>query len=140
MFNLCFSFSSVSLIGVNVSWKGVNLFLINVYSLCESRARQILWKEIRDFKRKFSAGEWCVCGDFNAVRNDSERKIKNSMVNRFEMIDLCEFIDGMKVINVPSVGKFTWFNANGSVMSRLDRFLLSEGLIDFGRLRAGRGE
>ncbi|PNX98293.1 cysteine-rich receptor-like protein kinase [Trifolium pratense] len=37
----------------------------------------------------------------------------------------------MEIIDVPVTGKkFTWFSADGKTMSRLDRFLLSEGFID----------
>ncbi|GAU28116.1 hypothetical protein TSUD_295530 [Trifolium subterraneum] len=39
----------------------------------------------------------------------------------------------MEVIDVPVTGKkFSWFNADGSAMSRLDRFLLSDGFIEKG--------
>jgi hypothetical protein len=39
----------------------------------------------------------------------------------------------MEVIDIPMSGKkFTWFNSEGTTMSRLDRFLLSEGFIDKG--------
>ncbi|MCI65761.1 cysteine-rich receptor-like protein kinase, partial [Trifolium medium] len=36
----------------------------------------------------------------------------------------------MEVVDVPVLGKkFTWFSADGKSMSRLDRFLLSDGFI-----------
>lgn len=42
-----------------------------------------------------------------------------------------EFIDYMELVNVPFIGNiFTWSNKEGSVRSSLDRFLLSESLID----------
>ncbi|GAU24019.1 hypothetical protein TSUD_328220 [Trifolium subterraneum] len=43
------------------------------------------------------------------------------------------FMEAMKVIDIPILGKkFTWFNSDGSKMSILDRFLLSEGFIHKG--------
>lgn len=37
----------------------------------------------------------------------------------------------MDLIDISVSGKrFTWFNSNGTAMSRIDRFLLSEGVID----------
>lgn len=124
-FDLYFRFSGVGFVGVNDRWKWVNLFLINVYSSYESRAKRFRWKEVRDYKSKFLAGEWCIYGDFNAIKNNLERKSENFMVNRSEILDFCEFIDGMKVIDIPSVGsKFNWFNVEGLAMTRLNRFLL----------------
>ncbi|PNX83060.1 cysteine-rich receptor-like protein kinase [Trifolium pratense] len=39
----------------------------------------------------------------------------------------------MKVIDIPVAGKkFSWFSADGKAMSRLDRFLLSDGFIERG--------
>ncbi|PNX80406.1 cysteine-rich receptor-like protein kinase, partial [Trifolium pratense] len=39
----------------------------------------------------------------------------------------------MEVVDVPVSGKqFSWFSSDGNVMSRLDRFLVSEGFIDKG--------
>ncbi|XP_058775262.1 uncharacterized protein LOC131649520 [Vicia villosa] len=37
----------------------------------------------------------------------------------------------MELVDLPTIGgKFTWFKSNGKAMSRLDRFLLSESLVD----------
>jgi exonuclease III len=50
-----------------------------------------------------------------------------------ERTGFSDFIEAMEVIDIPMSGKkFTWFNSEGTVMSRLDRFLLSEGFIDKG--------
>jgi hypothetical protein len=39
----------------------------------------------------------------------------------------------MEVVDVPVTGKkFTWFSGDGFAMSRLDRFLLSDGFIEKG--------
>jgi hypothetical protein len=41
----------------------------------------------------------------------------------------------MELVDIPVLGKkFTWFNSDGSAMSRLDRFLLSEVFISKGSI------
>ncbi|GLU23474.1 hypothetical protein SLE2022_394740 [Rubroshorea leprosula] len=64
-------------------------------------------------------------GDFNAVRNEQERK--GGMSIRREMPEFDEFINECGLVDLPLIGrKFTWYHSNGASMSRLDRFLLSE--------------
>lgn len=54
----------------------------------------------------------------------------SSVVSQIEIDEFNCFIENMEVIDVPILGKsFTWFNADGSSRSRLDRFLLFERLI-----------
>ncbi|XP_058760611.1 uncharacterized protein LOC131633951 [Vicia villosa] len=48
-----------------------------------------------------------------------------------EMEEFNEFIDMLDLVDVLVVGgRFTWSNKEGNAKSRLDRFLLSDGLID----------
>ncbi|GAU20609.1 hypothetical protein TSUD_33450 [Trifolium subterraneum] len=57
-------------------------------------------------------------------------KFHQGSVERTEFV---QFIDAMELIDIPVLGKkFTWSNSDNSVMSRLDRFLLSEGIIEKG--------
>lgn len=60
--------------GINVNWKGLNLYVVNVYSSCMLLDKRNYWKELIEFKRKLSPREWCICGDFNAVKKERERK------------------------------------------------------------------
>ncbi|CAK8534207.1 unnamed protein product [Lathyrus sativus] len=47
------------------------------------------------------------------------------------MEDFSSFIDIIEVVDLPTVGnQFTWFSTNGRLKSRLDHFLVSEGIID----------
>lgn len=42
-----------------------------------------------------------------------------------------DLINLMELVDVPTIGtKFTWTNLEGSLRSRLGRFILAEGLID----------
>lgn len=48
-----------------------------------------------------------------------------------EMEIFGDFIVGTKLINLSLIGrKFTWYKPDGSTMSRLDRFLISEEWLD----------
>lgn len=52
-------------------------------------------------------------------------------INNLELVEFGEFIYDMDLLDLQVVGnKFTWFNVVGNLMSRLDRFLIYEGLAD----------
>jgi hypothetical protein len=82
-------------------------------------------------------GEWCVGGDFNSISKVGERKGRsNGGGNQSERVEFSQFIDAMELIDIPISGKkFSWFSSDGSSMSRLDRFLLSEGFIEKGGIK-----
>lgn len=49
---------------------------------------------------------------------------------RGEMEDFCLFIDLMELVDVSVVGSIhIWINSSRSAGSRLDRFLISEGIV-----------
>ncbi|GAU48137.1 hypothetical protein TSUD_293770 [Trifolium subterraneum] len=77
-------------------------------------------------------GEWCLGGDFNLISKVGERRGSSSGAWRQgEKIEFIQFIDALEVVDIPLKGKmFTWFNSDGSAMSRLNRFLVSEGFIE----------
>lgn len=78
-------------------------------------------------KRGFGRGAWCLMGDFNAIKNQCERRGAISQENKSEILGFSQFIEDMELIDIPTYGrKFSWFKSDGSVMSRLDRFLVSE--------------
>ena len=50
---------------------------------------------------------------------------------RGEITEFNNFIDESQLIDVPLIGnKFTWFSPDGKAMSKLDRFLFSEGILN----------
>ncbi|MCI20776.1 cysteine-rich receptor-like protein kinase, partial [Trifolium medium] len=58
------------------------------------------------------------------------RRGNNGSSQSSEQLEFRHFVDLMEVVDVPVAGKkFTWFSSDGQRMSRLDRFLLSEGFI-----------
>lgn len=81
-------------------------------------------------RNKYADGAWVLGGDFNASKTKEERYGRNAEGRRKEMEEFSSFIDLTQLTNVPVLGnKHTWINSNGSTSSRLDRFLISEGLI-----------
>ncbi|KAH1066062.1 hypothetical protein J1N35_031049 [Gossypium stocksii] len=67
---------------------------------------------------------WIIGGDFNTIRNRSDRSSCVGLVNGSREFN--SFIDNCKSVDLPLMGKkFTWYRPN-SKRSRLDRFLLEE--------------
>ncbi|CAJ2637710.1 unnamed protein product [Trifolium pratense] len=74
-------------------------------------------------------------GDFNSITKVGERRGSNGAGCQSERVEFAQFIDAFEVVDIPLMGKkFTWFNSDGTVMSRLDRFLLSEGFMEKGNI------
>jgi hypothetical protein len=124
------SFSGDGFLGIRVEKEGVVMNLVNVYSPCSISGKKKLWDDLVCIKRQSGGGEWCVGGDFNAVLKASERKGSSSNNRQGERFLFNQFVNDMEVIDLPVLGKkFSWFSADGKSMSRIDRFLLSDGLI-----------
>ncbi|KAK2435690.1 hypothetical protein QL285_020733 [Trifolium repens] len=134
LFSFSFSFSGTGYLGVCVEWKSTLLYIVNIYSPCSLAGKRQLWNDLLHFKTNNLQGEWCVGGDFNSISKVGERKGRsNGGGNQSERVELSQFIDAMELIDIPISGKkFSWFSSYGSSMSRLDRFLLSEGFIEKG--------
>ncbi|KAI5437907.1 hypothetical protein KIW84_023869 [Lathyrus oleraceus] len=88
-------------------------------------------KDKISFVKKVSNASVVYWWNFNAIKKEEERKGVNSFVNHGEMVEFNDFIEGLSLIDVPLKGnKFTWFNLRGKAMSRLDRFLTFEELVE----------
>ncbi|GJW49517.1 RNA-directed DNA polymerase, eukaryota, reverse transcriptase zinc-binding domain protein [Tanacetum coccineum] len=74
-------------------------------------------------------GSYIMFGDMNAVRNEQERV--GSIFNNIEADYFNSFIDATGLVDLPIGGRcFTWMNKAGTKLSKLDRFLISEDVID----------
>ncbi|CAJ2673212.1 unnamed protein product [Trifolium pratense] len=133
LFSFRYSFSGDSYLSVCVEWKNGLLYIINVYSPCNMSGKRKLWSDLINLKLNNEPGEWCLGGDFNSVTKVGERKGCNGAAGQSERAEFSQFIDAFELVDLPLVcKKFTWFNSDGSAMSWLDRFLLSEGFIEKG--------
>jgi hypothetical protein len=87
-----------------------------------------LWADLLTLNQQSGGAEWCLGGDFNAILRASERKGSSAVNRQRERIAFTCFVEEMEVIDVPVLGKkFSWFSSDGKSMSRIDRFLLSDG-------------
>ncbi|MCI32380.1 hypothetical protein A2U01_0053593, partial [Trifolium medium] len=109
-------------------------FIVNVYAKCNIRDKRVMWGEILMSKMGFGEGLWCVCGDFNAVRDCVERRgVRDnwSGAHSTEMVAFDGFLNNLELVDMPLIGRtFTWFHPNGVTMSRLDRVLISPSWFD----------
>ncbi|XP_057444792.1 uncharacterized protein LOC130737039 [Lotus japonicus] len=108
--------------------------IMNIYAPCTVDGKRQLWEEIIAWKRRSNVNYWSVVGDFNTVRCSEERKgigADSSSHYRRDSELFNEFIEAMELVDIPLTGKkFTWVRPNGSAMSRLDRCLVSLGVLD----------
>jgi endonuclease/exonuclease/phosphatase family metal-dependent hydrolase len=93
-------------------------------------SKRQLWSNILNCKRGIGDGRWCVVGDFNAVSSMEERVGVNTVEGRTvstEVMEFHSFLENLVLVDLPLLGKrFTWFQANGRAMSRIDRVLISD--------------
>ncbi|XP_058760896.1 uncharacterized protein LOC131634265 [Vicia villosa] len=125
------SFKGEGYLGVKVSKNNNFFYLINVYSPCDLVKKRILWRKLLELKDVFNDGEWIIGGDFNAIKVREERKGRGVVSNVHEVIEFAEFIEKSRLVDVPCKGKkFTWYSGDGKSMSRIDRILVSEKVLN----------
>lgn len=101
---------------------------INVYGPHNDTARRALWKDLLE-THSTSNGRWCVMGDFNVVRNATERK--GSTFHQQRGADFNEFIAAADLQELKLGGRrFPWIGMGGTKLSKLDRFLISTSLLN----------
>ncbi|GJR55439.1 RNA-directed DNA polymerase, eukaryota [Tanacetum coccineum] len=105
------------------------LLVISIYAPQELSEKRDLWNYLQSFISRWD-GETVLMGDFNEVRSERERF--GSVFNQQGATAFNQFISSSSLIDPPLDGyAFTWSHKNASKMSKLDRFLLSEGVFDF---------
>ncbi|KAK8327880.1 hypothetical protein V6Z11_A11G212100 [Gossypium hirsutum] len=101
-------------------WEGV---LINVYAPNLLSEQKIFWEEILEVRER-SIKFWVLGGDFNAIRNKSERSNCVGLLRGSK--DFLNFIKKCNLVDLPLLGrKFTWHDPDNK-KSQLDRFLVDE--------------
>ncbi|GJS46637.1 RNA-directed DNA polymerase, eukaryota, reverse transcriptase zinc-binding domain protein [Tanacetum coccineum] len=87
-----------------------------------------LWEDITQYLSDKS-GHFILFGDFNEVRFESERF--GSLFNSQGAANFNAFINQIGLVDLNIGGRnFTWMNKMGTKMSKHDRFLLSESVIN----------
>ncbi|GJX20130.1 RNA-directed DNA polymerase, eukaryota [Tanacetum coccineum] len=103
------------------------LRVISVYAPQELSERKILWDYILHLIDSLD-GECVILGDFNEVRQEQERY--GTVFNVHGANAFNNFITKSGLVDLPLEGySFTWSHKSASKMSKLDRFLITEGLM-----------
>ncbi|GJX65365.1 RNA-directed DNA polymerase, eukaryota [Tanacetum coccineum] len=100
--------------------------IISVYAPQEISEKRMLWSYLNHVIDSWS-GETIIMGDFNEVRS---KEHFGTIFIYHNAIAFNSFISSGSLVEVPLRGcAFTWCHKSGSKMSKLDRFLISEGLM-----------
>lgn len=138
-FKLQYSFLGKGFLGVCGTWVPNNksCTMVNIYSSSLIIEKREPWRNISMSNKGFASELWGLAGDFNSIKNRAERRgVVVHSQDTYNM-EFQEFINDLDIIDLPVLGnRFTWFKADGSAMSRLDRFLVSEGWVNLCSLSA----
>ncbi|XP_071723686.1 uncharacterized protein [Rutidosis leptorrhynchoides] len=110
-------------LAIRGKWRGFGheSIIINVYGPHKDAKKKEMWWSLENLIKSIDSA-WVVCGDFNEVRNQSDRLncvFHPSRANRFN-----DFISMTNLIDIPINGKrFTRISDDGTKFSKLDRFL-----------------
>ncbi|GJY06599.1 RNA-directed DNA polymerase, eukaryota [Tanacetum coccineum] len=106
----------------------VQIRWIVVYAPQNLASKIALWSSLSNLMANWD-GILVVMGDFNEVRNASERY--GSIFNEKQADLFNDFISDTSLVDIPLGGyNYTWTNKWGSKMSKLDRFLVSDSFYD----------
>ncbi|GJT12682.1 RNA-directed DNA polymerase, eukaryota [Tanacetum coccineum] len=104
-----------------------NLLIISVYAPQSITDKRSLWSYITSLITRWN-GECMVMGDFNEVRIEGERM--GSIFNAKGANEFNNFISNSGLVEIQLEGyAFTWSHPSAAKMSKLDRFLVTEGLL-----------
>ncbi|GJV36972.1 RNA-directed DNA polymerase, eukaryota [Tanacetum coccineum] len=106
----------------------IDLLVVVVYGPHDQRDKRILWNYLSHSINSWK-GEVVLMGDFNEVRYKSDRF--GSVFNAKGADDFNTFIATASLVEVHLGGSsFTWCHKSATKMSKLDRFFISENLLN----------
>ncbi|GJR10947.1 RNA-directed DNA polymerase, eukaryota [Tanacetum coccineum] len=120
---------SDNFIAIYGTWLPSNskILFVVVYAPQQLSMKRSLWDYIASLLRRWN-GESIVMGDFNDVRCKEERL--GSLFNPLGARLFNKFIKSSGLVEVKLEGySFTWSHPSASKMSKLDRFLVTEGML-----------
>ncbi|GJV81698.1 RNA-directed DNA polymerase, eukaryota [Tanacetum coccineum] len=107
---------------------GKNLLVISVYAPQDLKEKRLLWNYLCCQINSWE-GDVITMGDFNEVRSNSERY--GSVFNKIGAKHFNEFIANAGLVEIPLGGcSYTWCHKSAKKMSKLDRFLISDSLLN----------
>ncbi|GJR85328.1 RNA-directed DNA polymerase, eukaryota [Tanacetum coccineum] len=120
---------SDNFIAIYGTWlpRNVKILLVAVYAPQQPGSKRALWDFLSNLVRRWN-GEAIIMGDFNDVRTMDERLSSSFNASSARCFD--RFIVSSGLVDVKLEGySFTWSHPSASKMSKLDRFLVTEGII-----------
>ncbi|GKA12018.1 RNA-directed DNA polymerase, eukaryota [Tanacetum coccineum] len=116
----------IALYGTWIPTKSKVLMIV-IYAPQSPALKRVLWDYISSLISRWN-GETVIMGDFNEVRSVDERL--GSTFNHSSARVFNNFISSSGLVEVKMEGySFTWSLSSGKKMSKLDRFLVSEGIL-----------
>ncbi|XP_058783622.1 uncharacterized protein LOC131658332 [Vicia villosa] len=125
------SFKGEWYLGIKVKRKNKIYYVVNIYAPYDLCKKRILWRKLVELKEEFDDGEWIIGGDFNSIKVRNERRGRVVAANYNEMNLFVSFIEESRLVDIPcKEKKFTWYSGDEMSMSRIDRFLISDDVIN----------
>nr|GEX27758.1 RNA-directed DNA polymerase, eukaryota [Tanacetum cinerariifolium] len=116
----------IELFTINKLW-GNSSYDYAFSSSLELTEKRTLWDYLLCLINRWD-GECVIMGDFNEVRSEHERY--GSVFNVQSVVAFNNFISLASLIDLPLDGyAYTWVHKSATKMSKLDRFLISKGLM-----------
>ncbi|KAH1262193.1 putative ribonuclease H protein [Glycine max] len=99
--------------------EGHRVVVVNIYAACDPAVKRQLWQRLLDLKSQSQVQCWCLVGDFNCVRNLTERVGNNLGPPDTSIIaDFNDWLADMEIEDIPCLGKpFTWVRPNAMLRS-----------------------
>ncbi|GJT61775.1 RNA-directed DNA polymerase, eukaryota [Tanacetum coccineum] len=124
--NVTISDNFIAIYGTWLPSNSKILFVV-IYAPQQASCKRNLWDYISTIVGRWN-GESIVMGDFNEVRSSDERR--GSCFNPYSARYFDRFISNSGLVDVTLEGyAFTWSHPSASKMSKLDRFLVSDGIF-----------
>nr|GEV43275.1 RNA-directed DNA polymerase, eukaryota [Tanacetum cinerariifolium] len=120
---------SDNFIAIYGTWlpNNAKILFVSVYAPQHGLRKKMLWDYILTILGRWN-GESIIMGDFNEVRSSDERR--GSCFNPYNARYFDRFISNSGLTDITLEGyAFTWSHPSASKMSKLDRFLVSDGIF-----------
>ncbi|GJV40039.1 RNA-directed DNA polymerase, eukaryota [Tanacetum coccineum] len=120
---------SDSFVAIYGTWipNKAKILIVAIYAPQQPMFRRVLWDYMSILLSRWN-GEAILTGDFNEVRTNDERR--GSWFNSYNARLFNHFISSSGLVDIKMEGyAFTWSHPSANKMSKLDRFLISDGII-----------
>jgi exonuclease III len=107
---------------------GTDLLIVVVYAPHDARDKQMLWDYLTHVTNQWD-GEVVMMGDFNEVRYRSDRFGSIFNVHGADVFNSFITNAGLEEVHLGG-SAYTWCHKSATKMSKLDRFLVSENLLN----------